>query len=226
MTACWTCQFGKDRYSLEELGLLDPRDRQPAKDGWDGLERLLRRPATLGNVARKTSRLSEAGDVLAPSPKKPRLTDAEWLASLDGSLPLASRPLVAFVAGCSDLDVSWSQRDVAIIRMTAGGNVSRFMAIGRDGLVWIPWGVGEKKDAFKYFAETLAAGIPGAIAYETQKNWIVSKASKQRLNLLEVLDAAPTLRLALEACTRRCSLPGRSPRPGRGARLFSLVGDA
>ena len=213
VTACWSCQFGKERHSLEELGLLDPRDRHPIKDGWDGLERLVRRPLTLGNVARKTPRLTtgsipEVRDVPTPSPKKPRLTDAEWLAFLDGNLPSAARRLIAFVHGCSDLGVSWTQRDVAIVRMAVGGNVSRFIAIGRDGLVWIPWGVGEKKDAFKDFAETLATAIPGATAYETQKNWVVSKAAKRRLNLLEVLDAAPTLRLALETL-RAALLAGR-----------------
>ena len=62
----------------------------------------------------------------------------------------------------------------------------------------IPWSIGGKKDAFKGFAETLAAAIPGAIVYKTPKHGVVSKAAKRRLNLVEVLDAAPALRPALE----------------------------
>ncbi len=41
VTACWSCQFGRGAWSLEEVGLLDPRLRAPIKDGQDGLTRLL-----------------------------------------------------------------------------------------------------------------------------------------------------------------------------------------
>jgi len=41
VTACWPCQFGRGAWSLEEVGLLDPRLRAPIKDGQDGLTRLL-----------------------------------------------------------------------------------------------------------------------------------------------------------------------------------------
>lgn len=37
ITACWTCQFGKDGYTLEQLGIQDPRGREPVLDSWDGL---------------------------------------------------------------------------------------------------------------------------------------------------------------------------------------------
>ena len=36
---CAACNFGKMEYTLEELGLLDPRDFEPIKSQWDGLER-------------------------------------------------------------------------------------------------------------------------------------------------------------------------------------------
>jgi HNH endonuclease len=45
VTACWPCQFGRNGWSLEEVGLIDPRARPPVADGWDGLARLLA-PAT------------------------------------------------------------------------------------------------------------------------------------------------------------------------------------
>lgn len=37
---CAACNYGKWNYTLEELGLLDPRDFQPAQSTWDGLERI------------------------------------------------------------------------------------------------------------------------------------------------------------------------------------------
>jgi hypothetical protein len=41
IVACAPCNFGKMNYTLEELGLADPRDREPVSSIWDGLERLL-----------------------------------------------------------------------------------------------------------------------------------------------------------------------------------------
>lgn len=38
---CAPCNFGKMNYTLEELGLVDPRGREGIHGGWDGLERLL-----------------------------------------------------------------------------------------------------------------------------------------------------------------------------------------
>lgn len=36
---CAPCNFGRMSNSLEEVGLLDPRDRDPVRSQWDGLER-------------------------------------------------------------------------------------------------------------------------------------------------------------------------------------------
>lgn len=36
VTACWTCQFGKDGYTLDQLGIDDPRLRPPLNNDWDG----------------------------------------------------------------------------------------------------------------------------------------------------------------------------------------------
>ncbi|MGI3211831.1 HNH endonuclease [Roseovarius tibetensis] len=38
--SCALCNFGKDRYTLQQLGIEDPRLRQPEPIDWDGLERL------------------------------------------------------------------------------------------------------------------------------------------------------------------------------------------
>lgn len=204
VTACWSCQFGRGAWSLGEVGLLDPRTRPPVKDGWDGLGRLLTRAAPSAVVAPTAPpptvpSIPEVRDVPPPSPKRSALFDAEWFASLNTIQPTPSSRLIEFVDGCSDLDVSWSLNKVLIVRMTVGGTTLELLGIQRDGLVEIPWSIGGEKDAFRGFAETLAAAIPGAIVYETPKLWVVSKAGKRRVNVLELLEAAAALRLALES---------------------------
>lgn len=37
VTACPSCNYGKDRWSIEKLGLQDPRLRPPPETDWDGL---------------------------------------------------------------------------------------------------------------------------------------------------------------------------------------------
>jgi 5-methylcytosine-specific restriction endonuclease McrA len=39
---CAPCNFGRMNYTLEEVGLIDPRTREPVSSIWDGLERLLK----------------------------------------------------------------------------------------------------------------------------------------------------------------------------------------
>ncbi len=198
VTACWSCQFGRGAWLLEEVGLFDPRMRPPVKDGWDGLERLLAwaQPATpLPSVIASTL---EIRDVPPASPKRPRLSDAQWFASLDALHPASSSRLTEFVDGCSDLNVSWSLNEVLIIRMTIGGAKLALLGVQRDGLIEIPWSINGEQDAFKGFADTLAAAIPGASVYETPKLWIVSKRDKQRVNVLELLTATAALRSGLE----------------------------
>lgn len=42
VTACWPCNFGKDRFTLGQIGLEDPRTRAvQAPDTWDGLVSLV-----------------------------------------------------------------------------------------------------------------------------------------------------------------------------------------
>lgn len=38
---CAPCNYGRMDYTLEEVGLADPRTREPVRSSWDGLERLL-----------------------------------------------------------------------------------------------------------------------------------------------------------------------------------------
>lgn len=40
VTACWACNYGKDGYTLAQLGIRDPREREPRRSNWDGLSSL------------------------------------------------------------------------------------------------------------------------------------------------------------------------------------------
>jgi len=42
IVTCAPCNFGRMSYTLDEVGLADPRKREPVHSNWDGLERLLR----------------------------------------------------------------------------------------------------------------------------------------------------------------------------------------
>lgn len=42
VTACTSCQFGRNQWTLSEVGFTDPRSREPVLDDWDGLLRILK----------------------------------------------------------------------------------------------------------------------------------------------------------------------------------------
>ena len=37
ITSCWSCNYGKSGYTLDEIGLTDPREEVLLADNWDGL---------------------------------------------------------------------------------------------------------------------------------------------------------------------------------------------
>jgi len=41
VVSCGPCNFGRMAYTLEEVNLVDPREREPVQSAWDGLERFL-----------------------------------------------------------------------------------------------------------------------------------------------------------------------------------------
>lgn len=200
VTACWSCQFGRGAWSLEEVGLSDPRDRSPVRDEWDGLMGLLDRTAPAGVARMSTAETAPEGQDGPPRlPAPSRMTNTEWFAALDAIQPRPSARLTSFVDGCADLGVTWRLNKVLLVRMEIGGKMLDVVGVRPDGLCEIPWSIGDAKYAFEDFAKTLAASIPDAIVYETPKAWVVSKSGKKRIDILELLDAAPALRQALEA---------------------------
>jgi hypothetical protein len=53
VTACWACNFAKDSYELHQIGISDPRLREPVTTDWDGLVSLL--PTLRSNFSTKES---------------------------------------------------------------------------------------------------------------------------------------------------------------------------
>jgi len=41
VTACWACNYGKDRFAGSQIAIADPRDYAPMSSYWDGLVSLL-----------------------------------------------------------------------------------------------------------------------------------------------------------------------------------------
>ncbi len=203
VTACWSCQFGRGAWSLEEVGLLDPRAYAPVTDEWDGLSRLLRKAdvkSTLPPIVRVAADevSSDVRDVPLPAGQSSKLSKTEWFARLDAIQTTPSRRLLSFLETCGDLGVSWSLDKVLLIRMSALGRNLEIIGVLPDGTLEIPWSIGDAKDPFRGFAEMLAAALPGALYYETPRQWVVSWPGKKRLNLIEILGVLPALRLALE----------------------------
>lgn len=50
VVTCAACNYGKMNYTLQELGLMDPRSYPPVESRWDGLERFLRHSTTVAGV--------------------------------------------------------------------------------------------------------------------------------------------------------------------------------
>jgi hypothetical protein len=208
VTARWPCQFGREAYTLEEFGFSDPRLRPPVVDSWDGLCRVVTRTSAAASFQASIAETSQpfvphsdpanAGRALSLTPRALSSPQAAWLAHLDGIRPTPSRQLIDFLDSCADLAVSWNLNKVLLARMKVGPSTIEFIGVQPDGLVEIPWSVEGKKQLFRNFAETLAAGIPGAIAYATAKQWVVVKPDKKRLNLMELLHDLPAVKAALE----------------------------
>lgn len=197
LTTCQACNFGRGRYSIEEVGLIDPRSRPPVVDDWDGLKRLaVPRRLTVRSTAVPAARSPRAG--AKSDPTRAAEERAIWLSSMERTSGVSPERLLALLDSCRDLQVSWMLKEVLLVKMSVGGRTLNVLGIEADGGIQIPWSIGDAKDRFRDFAETLAAAIPGAVAYETPKMWRVGRRG-ERISVLDILDASDGFRTALLA---------------------------
>ncbi|MGO4725466.1 MULTISPECIES: HNH endonuclease [unclassified Inquilinus] len=198
LTTCQACNFGRGVWLIAEVGLMDPRTRPPIVDSWDGLMRLATsKPRKAGQARAATTALTAANDVATPSAVADVSNkQAAWFSSLDHALGTSSARLLTFLRDCEPLEVTWKLEKVLLVSMNARGRTLNVFGIEPDGEMEIPWSIGEEKDRFRGFAETLAAAIPGAVSYETPKMWRVGKGGG-RLNILDILNATDVVLEAL-----------------------------
>ena len=198
VTTCWPCNFGRGAYLVEEVGLADPRTREPILDGWDGLNRLVQPPVSNSLAAFKLF----AKPARIPAESSSHLqgvvqSNRDWFAELNRIEPDLSGQMLGFLASCEDLQISWGLKKTWIVRMDVNDILVQIFGIDPNGDVHIPWAIGEQKEHFRSFTQDVAAAIPGAIAYESPRMWIVGKASKEKVTIIELLKAAPSVRAAL-----------------------------
>jgi HNH endonuclease len=203
LTTCQPCNFGKGNWLIGEIGLLDRRSSPPVVDAWDGLLRISLHTANdPGRALAEIRRPAAVSDVPSGSVEKTKrdaktLARQAWFAQFDQIQHDLSSRLLDFIDQCQDLRVSWSLEQVLLVKMQCNGDVLAVFGIERTGDIEIPWWIAGHKARFRSFAETLAAGIPDAQAYETKKMWRVNKAGR-RLHVTELLEHTASVRIALE----------------------------
>lgn len=69
VVSCALCNFGKDRFTLRQLGLSDPRLRSPEPSSWDGLERLRAFESLVLGRSKTSPVKTDLHEALAPAPK-------------------------------------------------------------------------------------------------------------------------------------------------------------
>jgi len=194
LTTCQACNFGRNDWLIEEVSVIDPRSRPPVVDGWDGLKRLaVPRRTVVPSTAAPTARSSRA----KADPAKTAEEQVRWLSGLERASGVSSEYLLALLDDCRDLHVSWTLNKVLLVKMSVGAETLAILGIEADGGIQIPWDIGDAKDRFRGFAETLAAAIPGAIAYETPKMWRVGRRGEP-INVRDLLNASDGFRAALQ----------------------------
>lgn len=211
VTTCWPCNFGKAHFTIEQLGLSDPRVRPPVRDGWDGLWRLADRFPADGPQLRKrptvepreetvqrnaTGQKATAGFVMPSS-------HTDWeAAALRVTELLPDDPLAAhrFNEMLSDREMGGLTVRLGktlIVRLSAGGQWINVFGIEGTGFVQVPWQSTAPKDVLLPFVEALAKAIPGTRVQGTAKLWSLAHVVSGPVHLGPLLAAAPSVRDAL-----------------------------
>lgn len=135
VTACMVCNFAKEDFTLEQLGLAHPRAWQPALDGWDGLTRLTETGDRANHPKPAISLLPLASvdhgptddGVRVRAQKRPRstlspLSSTEYYSRLETSAPNSAEPLRAFLASLVEVGVEAEFIKSVVLRFLVGNN--------------------------------------------------------------------------------------------------------
>ncbi len=203
VTSCQSCNYGKGNYLIEELQLLDPRDRAPIVDEWDGLLRLLGIPqpknAAGPRILERGSERSTPRDVVIERRGK-RMKSTEMTSSMDqlhAFQPQYAEQLNTLLQRCVAAGAEWQLKKALLLRLTAAGGVLEILGINQDGTVEIPWSLVDHKPEFRGFVDRLASVIEESEVYCTPKGWWRVRKSGRKLTLAELLAVADTLVLAI-----------------------------
>jgi hypothetical protein len=127
------CNFAREHFTLEQLGLADPRSRPPVLDGWDGLTRLCRGAASRGEPIQSKSRIPRIvpGQGLADAAAQviegiksvavmPHIPAEKYYAELALNLPNSAEPLREFLANLSEVGVAAEFIRSVVLRFRVG----------------------------------------------------------------------------------------------------------
>lgn len=185
VVSCQPCNYGKGNWFTRQLGLSDPRLRAPQVDDWDGLLRVRAiQPATVMAVA-KTAQLPKIVE-------RPQHIDA-FAAAFSAADRRHLDALLEVLKSCGALGVFWTVKRVLLVKIQCEDITLSAIGVQPDANVQIPWSIGSYKQAFRSFAETLAAGLLDATVCETEKMWRV-RCSNRLPRLSELMHDPEALR--------------------------------
>ena len=129
VTACWPCNNGRGAYSLEEMGLIDPRSRPliADRDEWDGLRLMM--SGAGGKVSSSVFVPSQEMQAVQTEPRSAQrsravhLSQAQYFDLLESSRPQAVKPFAAFLASLREIGIVAEYRRSIVLRFTLSPGV-------------------------------------------------------------------------------------------------------
>ncbi|MBB6411871.1 hypothetical protein [Mesorhizobium sangaii] len=164
-------------------------------------------PLRTTNIVRGIVQIDDGRvSIVPPAPttrseKPTTLSEDEIFAALDARVPGTSDRLVAFLAGCEDLQVRWEVKKTIIVRMTVGEFRVLVFVINANGTVDMGYTYGIK-DLTRGFVQKVVNAVPATVFRETPKTAYAKKTDGTFLTVWELLDNASGIRAALEELNR------------------------
>jgi 5-methylcytosine-specific restriction endonuclease McrA len=211
VVACQPCNYGKGNWFTQQLGLSNPRLRPPRVDDWDGLLRVLPlRPAKVKTRAEadppRTTTVKREHAPRQPRAPKRGLSIDEFASAFSVPDRRHLDALLQALESCGDIGVFWTSDRVLLAKIRVGDITLSALGIEPDTTVQIPWFIGPHKSSFRPFAETLAAALPDATVYETEKMWRV-RCRGRVPRLSELMQDTKAVQVAFRALHRALTHP-------------------